>query len=38
LTLQKREIINVRGPWSAPAIHSGPALGDPHAFGPPSPG
>jgi len=38
LTLQKREIINVRGPWSAPAVRSGPALGDPHAFGPPSPG
>jgi AsmA protein len=38
LTLQKREIINVRGPWSAPAIRSGPALGDPHVFGPPNPG
>jgi AsmA protein len=38
LTLQKREIINVRGPWSGPVIRSGPALGDPHAFGPPNPG
>ncbi len=25
LKMQKREIINVHGPWSAPAIHSGPS-------------
>ena len=38
LKLQKREIINVHGPWSAPAIRHGPAVDDPHKFGPPSPG
>ena len=38
LKLRKREIINVRGPWSSPAIHSGPPAGDVHKFGPPSPG
>jgi AsmA protein len=37
LKLQKREIINVHGPWSAPAILTGPAYNDPHKFGPPSP-
>ncbi len=38
LKLQKREIINVHGPWSSPAIRSGPPAGDVHKFGPPSPG
>lgn len=38
LKMLKREIINVHGPWSAPAIRSGQALDDPLKFGPPSPG
>jgi hypothetical protein len=38
LKMHKREIINVHGPWSAPAIRSGQALDDPLKFGPPSPG
>jgi len=38
LKLKKREIINVHGPWSAPAIHSGQSLDDPLKFGPPNPG
>jgi uncharacterized protein involved in outer membrane biogenesis len=38
LKLRKREIIKVHGPWSAPAIRSGPPAGEVHKFGPPSPG
>ena len=38
LKLRKREIINVHGPWSAPAIRSGPPGDEVHKFGPPSPG
>jgi AsmA protein len=35
---RKREIIRVRGPWSSPAIRSGPPADEVHKFGPPSPG
>ncbi len=38
LRLQPREIINVHGPWSAPAIGVGPPVDDARQFGPPSPG
>jgi AsmA protein len=38
LKLRKREIINVHGPWSAPAIRAGTVGGDPNQFGPPNPG
>ena len=38
LKLRKREIIKVHGPWSAPAIRSGPPADEVHKFGPPSPG
>ncbi|MBC7833424.1 MAG: AsmA family protein, partial [Hyphomicrobium sp.] len=38
LKLRKREIIKVHGPWSAPAIRSGPAADEVHKFGPPNPG
>jgi AsmA protein len=38
LKLKKREIINVHGPWSAPAIRAGTVGDDPTQFGPPNPG
>ena len=38
LKLKKREIINVHGPWSAPAIRAGTVGDDPNQFGPPNPG
>ena len=34
LNLKKREIINVHGPWSAPAISAGAVHDDPRQFGP----
>jgi AsmA protein len=38
LKLRKPEIITVHGPWSAPAIRSGPPTEEVTKFGPPSPG
>lgn len=36
--LQPRQVINVHGPWSSPAIRSGPPAGNAQKYGPPSPG
>jgi AsmA protein len=38
LKLKPSEIINVRGPWSAPAVRTGPPLDKALQYGPPSPG
>jgi AsmA protein len=38
LKFQRREIINMHGPWSEPAVHSGPAVDKPQSYGPPNPG
>ena len=38
LKLKPSEIIHVRGPWSAPAVRTGPPLDKAPQFGPPSPG
>jgi AsmA protein len=37
MKLHPREVINVKGPWSAPAVHSAPT-DDSRKYGPPSPG
>jgi AsmA protein len=38
LKLKPREIIHVRGPWSAPAVRTGPPIDTAFQYGPPSPG
>jgi AsmA protein len=38
LKLKPSEIIHVRGPWSAPAVRTGPPLDKAFQYGPPSPG
>jgi AsmA protein len=38
LKLKPSEIIHVRGPWSAPAVRTGPPLDKASQYGPPSPG
>ena len=36
--LQPREIINVRGPWAAPDLRTGPPIDKALQYGPPNPG